>query len=132
MLRKGKSAVEGDPRKVGVGLKRRREPSRRRLGWSLAWWTSTGKKEATHLLGLRRRHQYSDQRSNRNSAPCVVSTAVGTDGGGGPNGQIISVKRTADGKRREARRSSMKREKSTGPRTDPCGTPRRTRKERLL
>ena len=26
----------------------------------------------------------------------------------------------------------MKREKSTGPRTDPCGTPRRTRKERLL
>ena len=29
---------------------------------------------------------------------------------------------------REAERSLMKREKSTGPRTDPCGTPRRTRK----
>ena len=26
------------PRKVGVGLKRRREPSRRRWGWKLAWW----------------------------------------------------------------------------------------------
>ena len=26
----------------------------------------------------------------------------------------------------------MKMEKSTGPRTDPCGTPRRTRKERLF
>ena len=26
----------------------------------------------------------------------------------------------------------MTREKSTGPRTDPCGTPRRNRKERLL
>ena len=25
----------------------------------------------------------------------------------------------------------MNREKSTGPRTDPCGTPRRTRKERF-
>ena len=25
------------PRKVGMGLKRRREPSRRRLGWRLAW-----------------------------------------------------------------------------------------------
>ena len=25
------------PRKVGVGLKRRQEPSRRRLGWRLAW-----------------------------------------------------------------------------------------------
>ena len=28
------------PRKVGVGLKRRREPSRRRLGWRFAWWGS--------------------------------------------------------------------------------------------
>ena len=68
------------PRKVGVGLKRRREPSRRRLGWRLAWWGSTEKKEASHLLGLRGRYQYSDQRSNRNRAPCVASTAVGTEG----------------------------------------------------
>ena len=45
------------PRKVGVGLKRRREPSRRKLGWGLAWWKSTEKKEASHLLGLRGRHQ---------------------------------------------------------------------------
>ena len=68
------------PRKVGVGLKRRREPSRRRLGWRLAWWGSTEKKEASHLLGLSGRHEYSDQRSNRNRAPCVASTAVGTKG----------------------------------------------------
>ena len=68
------------PRKVGVGLKRRREPSRRRLGWRLAWWGSTEKKEASYLLGLRGRHQYLDQRSNRNRAPCVASTAVGTEG----------------------------------------------------
>ena len=67
------------PRKVGVGLKRRREPSRRRLGWRLAWWGLTEKKEASHLLGLRGRHQYSDQRSNRNRATCVASTAVGTE-----------------------------------------------------
>ena len=66
------------PRKVGVGLKRRREPSRRRLGWRLAWWGSTEKKGASHLLGLIGRHQYSDQRSNRNRAPYVASTAVGT------------------------------------------------------
>ena len=68
------------PRKVEVGLKRRREPSRRRLGWRLAWWGSTKTKEASHLLGLRGRHQYSDQRSNRNRAPCVASTAVGAEG----------------------------------------------------
>ena len=67
-------------RKVGVGLKRRREPNKRRLGWRLAWWGSTEKKEASHLLRLRGRHQYSDQRSIRNRAPCVASTAVRTKG----------------------------------------------------
>ena len=67
------------PRKVERGLKRRREPSRR-LGWRLAWWGSTKKKEGSHLLGLRGRHQYSDERSNRNRAPCVAYIAVGTEG----------------------------------------------------
>ena len=47
-------------RKVGVELKRRRELNKRRLGWRLAWWGSTEKNEASHLLGLRGRHQYSD------------------------------------------------------------------------
>ena len=68
------------PRKVWVGLKRRREPSKRRLGLRLAWWGLTEKKEASHLLKLRGRHQYSDQRSNRNRAPCAASTTVGTEG----------------------------------------------------
>ena len=68
------------PRKVEVGLKRRREPSRRRWGWRIAWWGSTEKNEASHLLGLRGRHQYSDQRSSRNRAPCVASIAVRTEG----------------------------------------------------
>ena len=67
------------PTKVGVGFKRRREPSRRRWGWRLAWWGFTEKKEASHLLGFRGKHQHSDQRSNRNRAPCVASTAVRTE-----------------------------------------------------
>ena len=52
------------PRKVGLGLKLRREPSRRRLSWRLAWG----------------------------------------GGGGGPNGHIVSVKRTADGRRQRGRK----------------------------
>ena len=68
------------PRKVGVGLKRGREQSRTRLDWRLAWWGSTEKKEASHLLGLRGRHQYSGQRSNRNRALYLASTTVGTEG----------------------------------------------------
>ena len=76
MCRKGKSAVEGDPKKSWSGIEKEREPSRMRL----AWWGSTEKKEASHLLRLRGRHQYSYQRSNRIRAPCVASTAVGTKG----------------------------------------------------
>ena len=66
------------PRKIGVELKRRREFNKRRLGWRLALWGST-EKEASHLLGLRGRHKYSDQRFNRIGAPCVASNAVGTE-----------------------------------------------------
>ena len=80
MLKKGKSAVEVTPRKVGVGLKWWQELSKRKLGWRLAWWGSTEKKDTSHLLGLKGTHLYSDQRSNRNRAPCVASTAVGTKG----------------------------------------------------
>ena len=79
-LKKERVRSKVTPKKVGVGLKRRREPSKRRLCWKLAWWGSTEKKEALHLLGLRGRHQYSDQRSNRNRAPCVASNAVGSEG----------------------------------------------------
>ena len=60
------------PRNVGVELKRRRERSKKRLGWRSVCWGSNEKKEASHLLGLRGRHQYSDQRSNRNRVPCSV------------------------------------------------------------
>ena len=56
----------------------------------------------------------------------------GDRGRGGPNGQIVSVKRAADGRRQRNRKIIDKKEKSTGPTTDLYGTPRRTRKERLL
>ena len=55
----------------------------------------------------------------------------GDRGRGGPNGQIVTVEGAAEGRRQRGRKI-INGEKSTGPRTDPCGTPRRTRKERLL
>ena len=67
------------PREVGVGLKQIREFSKRRWGWRLAWRRSTEKKEASHLLGLRGRRQYSDQRSNRIRAPDVVVGFLDSD-----------------------------------------------------
>ena len=43
-LEKERVRSKVSPRKVKVRLKRRREPSKRRLGWRLAWWGSTEKK----------------------------------------------------------------------------------------
>ena len=91
------------PRKAGVGLKRRREPSRRRLGWRGVWWESTEKKEASHLLGLKKRHQHSGQRSNRIRDPCVAYSSEGR-GVGGPNDQIVSLKKAADERKQRSRK----------------------------
>ena len=49
-LEKERVQLKVTPRKVGVGLKRRWELNKRKLGWRLAWWGSTEKKEASHLL----------------------------------------------------------------------------------
>ena len=90
------------PRKVGVGLKRRRELSKRRLDRRLAWWGSTEKKEASHLLGLRERHHYST------SAPIKTELLVWHPmqfrdrGGGELNGQIVSAQRAAHGRRQRS------------------------------
>ena len=110
-LEKEKVRSKVTPRKVGVGLKRRREPRRRRLGWKLAWWGSTEKKEALHLLGLRGRNQYSNQRSNRNRAACVASTAVGTEGEEDQMARSSAVREQLMEEGREAGRSLIKREK---------------------
>ena len=77
MFRKGKSAVQGDPKKSWSGIETEAGVEEE-VGLEVSLVGSTKKKEASHLLGLRGRHQYSDQGSNRNRAPCVASTAVGT------------------------------------------------------
>ena len=63
-LEKERVQLKVTPRKVGVQLKWRLKLSKRRLDWRLVWWGSTEKKEASHLLKLKGRHQYSDQCSN--------------------------------------------------------------------
>ena len=120
------------PRKVGVGLKRRRWLNKKRWNWRLVLWGSAEKKEASHYFGLRERHQYSDHRSSRTRAFCVASTAIGIKGEEDQMTRSSAKKEQLTEEGRETGRSLMKKEKTTGPRTDPCGTPRRTRKERLL
>ena len=43
-LEKKSLQLKVTPRKVGVGLKRRRELNRSKRGWKLPWWGSTEKK----------------------------------------------------------------------------------------
>ena len=104
-LEKGSVRSKVTPKNVGVGLKRRQELSKSRLGWRLAWWGSTEKKEASHLLGLRGRYQYSDQRSNRNRAPYVTSTAVGTEGEKDQMTRLSAKREQLTDEGREAERS---------------------------
>ena len=54
-LEKGRVRSKVTPRKGGVGLKRRREPSRRMLGWRLAWWGSTEKKGGLTFARIERK-----------------------------------------------------------------------------
>ena len=108
-------------RKIGVELKREVGENTRRL----AWWGSTEKKETSQTLLLRPVVQ-----SNQSSL-CGLYRS-GDRGRGGPDGQIVSVKRAADGRKQRSREITDEERKSTGPRTDLCGMPRWTCKERVL
>ena len=63
------------------------------------------------MFGLRGRHQYSDQRSNRNRAPCVASTAIETEGEEDQMARSSAYREQLTEEGREAGRSLMKREK---------------------
>ena len=88
------------PRKVGVGLKRRRELNKR-LGWRLAWWGST-EKDAFARIERKTPVLRPALQSNQSSL-CGLHRSRDRDGGG-PNGQIVSIKRAADGRRQRSRK----------------------------
>ena len=90
------------PRKVGVGLKRRRKPSKKTLGWRLAWRGSNEKK-APHLIELRKTAVLRTALQSNQSSLCGRHRSRDR-GRGGPNGKIVSVKRAADGRRQRRRK----------------------------
>ena len=97
MFREGISAVEGDPKKSWSGIET--ETGVEEVGLEVNLVESIEKKEVSNFLGLRGRYQYLDQRSNRTSFH-----RTGDRGRGGPNGQIVSIKRAADGRSQKNRR----------------------------
>ena len=114
MFRKGKSAVKGVSKKSWSGTETEARVEEKGLGWRIAWWEFTEKKNS-HLLGLRGRRQYSDQCSNQNRAPCVVSTTLETERSEEkPNGQIVSINRAADRRRQRSRAIIDEKRKAQG------------------
>ena len=92
------------PRKVGVGIKQRREPSRRRLGWRLAWWGSTEKEAGPTLARIERKTPVLRPALQSKQSSMCGHHRSRDRGGGGQNGQIVSVKKTADGRRQRGRK----------------------------
>ena len=91
-------------RKVGVGLKRRREPSRRRLGWRIDWWGFTEKTGGLTFARIERKTPVlRPGLQSKQSSLCGFHRSRDR-GGGGTNGQIVSVKRAADGRRQRGRK----------------------------
>ena len=87
-------------RKVGVGLKRRQEPRRRRLGlmkidWNEGGLTFTRIEKKTPVLR--------PALQSKQSSLCGLHRS-GDRREGGPNGQIVSVKRAADERRQRNRK----------------------------
>ena len=64
-------------------------------------------------------------------APCEAFTAAGTDGEEDKMASLLAQREQLTEGDREARKSLMKRKKSTAPRMDPCKTPCLNRVKRL-
>ena len=92
------------PRKVGVGLKRRWDLSNRRLGWRLAWWRSTEKKGGLTFARIERKTPVLRPAIQSKQSSLCGSHRSRDRGEGGPNDQIVSVIRTADGRRQRSRK----------------------------
>ena len=132
MLRKGKSAVEGDPKKSWSGIQTEAGAKYEQDGLEISLMGIHREEGGLTFARIERiTPVLRPALQSKQSSLCGLHRSKDR-GGQRPNGQIVSIKRTAGGRKQRAGRSLMNRKKSTGPRTDPCGTPRRTRKEQHL
>ena len=91
-LEKERVRLKVTPRKLGVRLNER-------LGCKLAWWETTKKGGLTFARIERKTPLLRPPLQSNQSSLCGLHHS-GDRGGGGPNGQNVSVKRAADGRRR--------------------------------
>ena len=101
MCRKGKSAVERDPRKVVMKLKQK-ESLMKGMGLEIGL-IEINRKEETCMFG-RIERKTSILRSALQSTYTSLSNLQQGPRRGGPNGQIVSIRRAADGRSQRSRK----------------------------
>ena len=104
MLRKGKSAVEGDPKKCWSGIETEAGAEEEEVGLEISLVGIHSKEGGLTLAWIERktpvlRPALQSKQSSLSGLHCS-----GDRGGGGPNGQIVSLKRAADGRRQRGRK----------------------------
>ena len=92
------------PRKAGVGLKRRRDLSKRSWGWKLAWWGSAENKEGglTFARIERKTPVLTPALQSNKSSLCSLHRSRDRRLRG-PNDLLFSIKSIADGRRQRSR-----------------------------
>ena len=120
-LEKESVRLKVTPRKVGVGLKRK--------GLEISLMGRYGEEAGLRLARIERKTPVIRPAIQSDQSPLCSLYHSRDRGRRGPNGQIVSIKRTPDGRRQRSRKIiNEKREKYRAKN----GTPQRTRKERLL
>ena len=106
-------------------------PSRFSRGWKVAWWGSVEKKEDSHFFGLRGSLHKLDHVSRTVREDWTTEGALS---GSGEEDQMARSSAYWEAQALQGKTlvmSSTNRMKRTGPSTEPWGTPRLMRKERL-
>ena len=125
MVRKGKSAIEGDPKKGWNWTEMEARAEQEEAGLEASPAGTHRQEETPHPPGPRGRHQHPDQRSNQNRPPAWPHR-TGDRGGGGPNGQTARAKRASVGRKQRSRKiTDEKREKLRAKNKSPQNTPTR-------
>ena len=105
MLRKGKSAVEGDPKKSWSGIEME-------VGLEVSLVGIHREEASLTFARIERKTPVLRSALHPNQSSWCGLHRSGDRGGGGPNGQVVSVKRAADGRRQRGQKIiNEKREK---------------------
>ena len=92
------------PRKVGVGFKRRQEPRKVGVGLEVSLVGIYREKGGLTFAWIERKTPVLRLALQSKQSSLCGFHCSGDQWGGGPNGQIVSVKRAADGKRQRGRK----------------------------